>query len=160
MRQSYPLMLVMLSYMITLCFCQCSSANCQTCTSNVCTQCIANYAFNSSTLICVQCNAADQVILSNICFTGALNCRQQYQISSASDGTFICTLCNDKYAFNYGTTNCFLCSFFYDVIVNNTCYALLYGCQQYQIDSTNASKLVCTQCIANYAFIFNTTTCE
>jgi hypothetical protein len=125
----------------------------------VCTQCITNYAFTFNTTTCVQCDGANQVIQNNICFTGTPNC-QQYQISSASDGTFICTLCNDKYAFNYGTTNCFLCSFFYDVIVNNTCYALLYGCQQYQIDSTNASKLVCTQCIANYAFIFNTTTCE
>jgi hypothetical protein len=55
----------------------------------VCTLCSTNYAFNYSSTNCVICNAANQTILNNICFTGVQNC-QQYEMNS-TPGTLVCT---------------------------------------------------------------------
>jgi Zn finger protein HypA/HybF involved in hydrogenase expression len=128
----------------------------------VCTQCNANYAFNySANTSCILCNATDQTILYTTCFTGVQYC-QQYQMNSTNPGTLVCTQCNANYAFNYSANNsCILCNGANQTILNNTCfYGTVQNCQLYQMSSSAPGTLVCSQCIANYAFTYGTTNCD
>jgi hypothetical protein len=124
----------------------------------LCTQCYADYAFIYGTSYCVACNGSYQVIQNSTCFNSTPNCLQ-YQVSSTNPGALVCTQCNVGYAFTYNTTNCVVCNGSYQVIQNSICYAVPANCQYYQVNSANPSTLVCTLCIANYAFVYNTTNC-
>jgi hypothetical protein len=72
----------------------------------------------------------------------------------------ICTQCNANYAFNYSAnTSCILCNNASVTVYNSTCYNSTPNCLQYQISNTTAGTVVCTQCYANYAFIYASTNC-
>jgi hypothetical protein len=155
MRQNHSLMFVILSYIITLCFCQCPD-NCLTCSSGVCTLCNYSYAFTYGTTNCIQCTTLNVTILNNTCYVVPPNC--QYQIDPTNTSTLVCTLCNAIYAFTYGTTNCVQCNASTSTILNNTCFSGAQNCQQYQMSST-PGILICTQCIPNYGFNYDVTNC-
>jgi hypothetical protein len=159
MRQSHPLMLVILCYILTLCFCQaCTDPNCLTCpTVTVCTLCNYGFALNSTTSNCSQCTASNQTIQNNFCYAIPANC-QQYPINPNDNTTLICIQCNANYAFNSSTnTSCTLCNNASVTVYNNTCYNSTPNCALYQMSSTPGT-LVCTQCNAHYAFNYSAPT--
>jgi uncharacterized protein YbaR (Trm112 family) len=127
----------------------------------VCTLCNAFYAFTYGTPNCTLCNTTTLTIINNTCFTGVQYC-QQYQMNSTNPGTLVCTQCNANYAFNYSANNsCILCNGANQTILNNTCfYGTVQNCQLYQMSSSAPGTLVCSQCIANYAFTYGTTNCD
>jgi mannose-6-phosphate isomerase-like protein (cupin superfamily) len=156
MRQSHPLMLVILCYILTLCFCQaCTDPNCLTCpTVTVCTLCNYGFALNSTTSNCSQCTASNQTIQNNFCYAIPANC-QQYPINPNDNTTLICIQCNANYAFNSSTnTSCTLCNNASVTVYNNTCYNSTPNCALYQMSSTPGT-LVCALCNTYYAFNYS-----